>query len=150
MAGHRALPPVVEMPVAAQEPIAVSPPRQAPLASRGPRIAVATLLRWIMLAVFVGAGSAKLLGVSSMVALFTAVGFGQWFRYVIGIGELTGALLLASPRTALPGTCLLSLLMIGAAGTEMFILRRLPLSSGLTLLALVVVAMTSLRPARRP
>ena len=74
---------------------------------------MATLLRWIMLAVFVGAGSAKLLGVSSMVALFTAVGFGQWFRYVIGIGELTGALLLASPRTALPGTCLLSLLMNG-------------------------------------
>ena len=104
----------------------------------------------IAIAVFVGAACAKLLGVSRMIALFNAVGFGQWFRYVIGIGELTGALLLAAPRTALPGSFLLTVLMIGAAGTEMFILRRLPLSSGITLLALVVVAMTSLRPPRRP
>jgi putative oxidoreductase len=135
--------------MAAQEPIRVASSHQTALTSRGSRVGAATTLRWIMVAVFVGAASAKLLGLTSMIALFNAVGFGQWFRYVIGIGELTGALLLAAPRTALPGTFLLSVLMIGAAGTEMFILRRLPLSSGVTLLALVIVAMTSLRPPHR-
>jgi uncharacterized membrane protein YphA (DoxX/SURF4 family) len=32
--------------------------------------------------VFVSASWAKLMGKPEMVALFTAVGFGQWFRYV--------------------------------------------------------------------
>ena len=39
--------------------------------------------------VFVSASWAKLMGKPEMVALFTAVGFGQWFRYVTGILELT-------------------------------------------------------------
>jgi uncharacterized membrane protein YphA (DoxX/SURF4 family) len=96
-------------------------------------------------AIFVGAGSAKLLGFPSMVALFNAVGVGQWFRYVTGIGELTGAFLLARPRTVLPATFLLSALMVGAAGTEMLVLRRLPLKSAATLLAVLIVAISSLR-----
>jgi len=41
--------------------------------------------------VFVNASWAKLLGTPEFAALFTAVGFGQWFRYVTGILELTGA-----------------------------------------------------------
>lgn len=150
MATDRAIPPVVEASIAQEERVDVPRPRRAAVRSRAPWLQPATLLRWIVVAIFVGAGSAKLLGVASMIALFDAVGFGQWFRYVIGVGELTGALLLAIPRTALPGTFLLSVIMVGAAGTEMFILRRLPISSGATLLALVVVAMTSLRaPSRR-
>src|SRR5512145_164047 len=43
--------------------------------------------------VFVSTAWAKLMGKPEMVALFTAVGFGQWFRYVTGILELTGAVL---------------------------------------------------------
>ena len=38
------------------------------------------------------------MGKPEMVALFTAVGFGQWFRYVTGILELTGAVLIMVPR----------------------------------------------------
>jgi uncharacterized membrane protein YphA (DoxX/SURF4 family) len=113
--------------------------------ARDPWLLPATLLRWVVVAIFVGAGSAKLLGFASMVALFNAVGVGQWLRYVTGIGELTGALLLARPRTVLPATLLLSVLMIGAAGTEILVLRRLPLKSAATLLTVVVVAITSLR-----
>ena len=37
--------------------------------------------------VFVSASWAKLMGKPEMVALFTAVGFGQWFRYVTSIGS---------------------------------------------------------------
>jgi putative oxidoreductase len=105
-----------------------------------------TILRWIVVAIFVGAGSAKLMGASSMVSLFQAVGVGQWLRYVVGVGELTGAVLLAMRRTTLPATFLLSGLLIGAAATEMVVLRRLPLKSAATLLAVLVVGFTSVRP----
>ena len=93
------------------------------------RLQPAEILRWVVVAVFVGAGSAKLLGFPSMVELFNAVAMGQWLRYVVGICELTGAALLAFRRTALLATFLLSGLLIGAAATEMVVLRRLPLKS---------------------
>lgn len=48
--------------------------------------------------VFVNASWAKLMGKPEMVALFTAVGFGQWFRYVTGILALTGAVLIMCRR----------------------------------------------------
>jgi hypothetical protein len=49
--------------------------------------------------VFVNASWAKLMGNPEMVALFTAVGVGQWLRYVTGILELTGAVLIMVPKT---------------------------------------------------
>ena len=45
---------------------------------------------------FVGAAAGKLLGSADMIALFDAVGVGQWFRYVTGLLELLGALLRGS------------------------------------------------------
>ena len=51
------------------------------------------ILLWCLQALlaleFVGVSSAKLMGMPEMVALFTAVGLGQWFRYVTGILEVT-------------------------------------------------------------
>jgi uncharacterized membrane protein YphA (DoxX/SURF4 family) len=105
----------------------------------------ATVIRWVVVAIFVGAGSTKLMGASSMVSLFQAVGVGQWLRYAVGIGELTGAVLLAMRRTVLPATFLLSGLLIGAAATEIVVLRRLPLKSSATLLGVLIVAVSSLR-----
>ena len=46
-------------------------------------IALWTLQVLVALA-FVAAGSGKLLGSADMIALFDAVGIGQWFRYVTG------------------------------------------------------------------
>ncbi len=74
------------------------------------------------------------------VSLFAKVGLGQWFRYAVGLYELVGAALLAYPRTTVAGTIALSALMLGAGATEMLILERLPLSSGATLAALVLLA----------
>ena len=48
--------------------------------------------------VFVNASWAKLAGNAEMVALFSAVGAGQWFRYVTGILELTGAVPILVPK----------------------------------------------------
>ncbi|GEM_PF-2620098 len=99
-----------------------------------------TLLRWAVALIFLGAGAAKLVGIPSTVALFEAVGFGQWFRIGVGSVEVVGAALLASPLTALPAAVGLSLLMVGAAGTEVVVLHRPPVLSGAMLLALLMVA----------
>ena|SRR5688572_24679201 len=57
--------------------------------------------------VFVNASWAKLTGNQEMVALFTAVGFGPWFRYVTGILELTGAVLSLHVPPTTPGVLFL-------------------------------------------
>jgi uncharacterized membrane protein YphA (DoxX/SURF4 family) len=76
--------------------------------------------------VFVGASWAKLTGNPEMVALFTAVGVGQWFRYVTGLLELTGAVLIMVPKTRRPGAALLATVMLGALSAHLFILHVPP------------------------
>ena len=73
--------------------------------------------------VFVNASWAKLTGMPEMVALFDAVGAGQWFRYVTGILELTGAVLIMLPRTRSIGAALLATIMLGALTAHLFILH---------------------------
>jgi uncharacterized membrane protein YphA (DoxX/SURF4 family) len=72
---------------------------------------------------FLGAGSAKLIGRPDMVALFAAVGVGQWFRYVTGILELAGAVLILVPKTRSVGAGLLAVIMLCAIATNLFILH---------------------------
>jgi uncharacterized membrane protein YphA (DoxX/SURF4 family) len=62
----------------------------------------------VLALVFVSASLAKLMGKPEMVALFTAVGFGQGFRYVTGVLELTGAVLIMVPKTRITGAALLA------------------------------------------
>jgi len=85
---------------------------------------------------FVGAGAGKLLGTPDMVALFEAIGLGQWFRYVTGILELIGAALLIVPRTRVIGAGLLASIMLGAIITHLFVLQNSPVAP----LVLLVVA----------
>ena len=73
--------------------------------------------------VFVNASWAKLMGMPEMVALFDAVGVGQWFRYLTGILELTGAILIMVPRTRRIGAALLAAIMLGALTAHLFILH---------------------------
>ena len=75
---------------------------------------------------FVIVSSAKLMGMQEMVQLFTAVGLGQWFRYVTGILELAGAVLIVVPRTMGIGAALLATTMLGAIIVHLFILQVPP------------------------
>jgi hypothetical protein len=84
--------------------------------------------------VFVGASWAKLVGKPEMVALFSAVGVGQWFRYVTGILELTGAVLIMVPKTRTAGAALLATIMLGALTAHLFILHVPPTTPGVLLL----------------
>jgi putative oxidoreductase len=88
----------------------------------------------LLMLVFASASWAKLMGKPEMVALFTAVGFGQWLRYVTGILELTGAVLIMVPKTRRSGSALLATVMLGALTAHLFILQVPPTTPGVLFL----------------
>src|ERR1700735_796618 len=112
--------------------------------TRAPHRKGANVALWVLQAVlalaFVGAASGKLLGKPEMVALFEAIGVGQWFRYVTGFTELAGALLIVVPRTKFFGAALLSAVMVGAVLTHLFILHNAPTAPAVLLVLAGVVA----------
>ncbi len=79
-------------------------------------------LRVLLTAAFVMAGGAKLAGADMMVQTFDAVGVGQWFRYVTGLIEVVGAILLWVPAARLIGAALLAVTMVGAVLAHLVIL----------------------------
>ncbi len=105
---------------------------------------VANIALWVvqlLLALaFLGASSAKLLGKPEMVGLFEAIGIGQWFRYVTGLLEATGAVLVVVPRTKAFGAALLFMVMVGAVLTHLFILHNAPTAPAVLLVLAGTVA----------
>jgi putative oxidoreductase len=87
---------------------------------------------------FVAAGSGKLLGSADMVALFDAIGIGQWFRYVTGLLEVLGALLLLVPGKSVFGALLLVCVTAGAVVAHITVLHTPPTAP------LVLFALTAL------
>lgn len=83
-------------------------------------------LQVLLALTFLGASSAELMGQPQMVEIFKAVGIGQWFRYVTGILELTGAVLIVVPKTRSVGAGLLVAIMLGAVAAHLFILHSAP------------------------
>lgn len=101
-------------------------------------------LRWtvqvLVAAAFLAAGGAKLAGDPSMVAVFDQVGIGQWFRYMTGAVEITGAVLILIPKAAILGAALLACTMAAAVFTHLAVIGGNPLPAtvllGLNLLVL--------------
>lgn len=101
-------------------------------------------LRWtvqvLVAAAFLAAGGAKLAGDPSMVAVFDQVGIGQWFRYLTGAVEITGAVLILVPKAAIFGAALLACTMAAAIATHLAVIGGNPLPAivllGLNLLVL--------------
>jgi putative oxidoreductase len=77
------------------------------------------MLRLLLAATFVAAGSAKLTGAPAMVQIFDAVGIGQWFRILTGVVEISGAILLIVPATVGFGGALMATTMAGAVATHL-------------------------------
>jgi uncharacterized membrane protein YphA (DoxX/SURF4 family) len=84
------------------------------------------------------AGFAKLTGSPAMIALFDAVGVGQWLRYVTGALEVSGAVLLLIPALAGVGALVLACVLVGAVLTHLFVIGGSPVPA-LVLLAVVAV-----------
>ena len=70
---------------------------------------------------FLMAGGSKLAAAPTMVALFDAIGWGQWFRSVTGAIETSAAVALLIPSAAVYGAMLLIPTMIGAIVTNLFL-----------------------------
>ena len=121
----------------------------APNVSAGPGkgLNIALWCVQVLLALaFLGASSGKLMGRPEMVALFEAVGIGQWFRYVTGILELAGAALIVVPKTRGVGAGLLAAIMLCAIAIHLFILHSAPTAP---LVLLLLAASISLGTAKR-
>jgi uncharacterized membrane protein YphA (DoxX/SURF4 family) len=85
-----------------------------------------TALRVLLAIEFAGAGLMKLGGAESMVTLFADIGAGQWFRYVVGVLELAGAIGLLIPLVAGMAALGLAALMTGALMTRAVVLGGIP------------------------
>jgi putative oxidoreductase len=85
----------------------------------------ATIALWVvqigLAAMFLMAGGSKLMAAPTMVALFDAIGWGQWFRYATGAIETSAALALLIPSAAVYGALLLIPTMMGAIATNLFL-----------------------------
>jgi uncharacterized membrane protein YphA (DoxX/SURF4 family) len=73
----------------------------------------------LLATVYFFVGGMKLSGGQMMVDEFVRYGYPGWFMYVVGAMEVSGAILLLIPRTAMYGAMVLSVVMIGAIGTHL-------------------------------
>ena len=102
------------------------------------RRAIVWTLTIVAAAMFLLAGTLKLTGLPMEVQLFSAVGIGQWFRYVTGSLEVLGALLLIVPGKTAFGAVLLACVMAGAVVAHLTVLHTAPTAP------LVLFALTAL------
>lgn len=74
--------------------------------------------------------------------LFRTIGAGEWFRYLTGVVEIAGAVLVLIPRTATAGLLVLAATMAGAAAIVAVVLHAPSdaLFPGFIMLALVAFA----------
>jgi putative oxidoreductase len=86
---------------------------------------VALVALWLtqigLAAMFMFVGGLKLTGAPELVALFDAIGVGQWLRYVTGSIEVVSAVALLVPSWAAFGALLLIPTMLCAGVTHLFI-----------------------------
>lgn len=105
---------------------------------------IINVLLWVLqvaaAGMFLMAGFLKLSGNPQLVALFEAIGVGQWFRYLTGTMEVAGAILLLIPRTSGLGALMLAGVMAGAVITHVFIVGGSPLGAIILLVVTGVVA----------
>ena len=108
------------------------------------RLTARNILRWALQILvglaFIAAAAAKIFSAPMMVEVFDHIGFGQWFRYVVAVIELTGGVMLLLPGRALFGALILSATMLGALLTHALIIGgQWQPAAGLFVLSLLLV-----------
>lgn len=108
-----------------------------------PRIAIA--------AVFLGFGYAKFNESGMYSRIFDQIGFGDWFRYLAGVMEMAGGVMVLIPWTLLLGVAMLAATMLGAMAAWMFVLGdpSAALFPGALLAVVVFVGVRAQKEKRR-
>lgn len=108
-----------------------------------PRGRVALIALWLtqvaVAGMFMFVGSLKLTGAPELVALFDAIGAGQWFRYVTGTIEVVAGAALLVPSLAPFGALVLVPTMIGAIATHLFIVGGSPVPATMLLIGSLAI-----------
>jgi putative oxidoreductase len=102
--------------------------------------AIAWTLQILCAVMFLFAGVSKLAGQPQMVETFQTIGLGQWFRYLTGIIEVGSALLLLVPSLAFFGAIALTVTMVGAVVTHLFVIGGSAAPAAVLLVAIGAVA----------
>src|SRR3569832_2173731 len=103
-------------------------------------IIVLWILQLLGAAMFLMAGSSKLMGNEMAIQSFEMVGVGLWFRCLTGALEVIGAVLLLVPQPAFFGALLLAVVMGGAVIVHLFVLGGSPAMAVILLLAMAIIA----------
>ena len=122
----------------------LSTPITANQAPAIPRWRVALVALWLtqiaLAGMFMFIGGLKLTGAPELVALFDAIGIGQWFRYVTGSIEVVSAVALLVPAWAAFGALLLIPTMVGAVITHLLIVGGSAVPATVLLIGSVAIA----------
>ena len=115
-------------------------------------VLISWILRLGVAAVFLSVGADKFAAKSMWVQLFDRIGFGVWFRYLTGILQVTGAVLVLIPRTFLAGIGILSCTMAGAMAVWIVRFGQVgnAVIPGVILVALVAIGFHGARVDNRP
>jgi uncharacterized membrane protein YphA (DoxX/SURF4 family) len=105
---------------------------------------VANIATWVVQVVvglqFISGGGLKLAGSPVMVDLFSDIGAGQWFRYLVGALEVAGGIgLLIRPLCGLAAAGLAAV-MVGAVVTNVAVINENPTLPAVYLVLLAVIA----------
>jgi putative oxidoreductase len=106
------------------------------------------VMRILMAALFLFAAFGKLTSQQMMVDEFAMLPIGDWFRYVVGLLELVGAIALLTPIVSRLGALLLLLVDIGAFFAQVLFIRMDWIHTiviGAILVALVYLQRDSIR-----
>ena len=105
---------------------------------------IVNIVLWVLqigaAGMFLMVGFLKLSGNPQLVALFEAIGLGQWLRYLTGSLEVAGAILLLIPRTSGLAALMLAAVMACAVVTHVFIVGGSPLGATILLVVTGLVA----------
>lgn len=102
----------------------------APATPSRTRNRAANITLWVVQVVtalaILGAGVSTVTGAAQAMAIFDALGAGDWFRYLTGTLEIGGALGLLIPRLVALAAPALAALWVVAIGTHLFVIGGNP------------------------
>jgi len=115
---------------------------------RGARLKITDwVIRAAVAFVFVASGLEKfgIGGGREWVGIFARIGWGDWFRYLTGVLEVLGGVLLMTPIASTAGAVLLVSCMVGAILAHIFKLRD-PFSSIINILLIIAIVVAGRKP----